>query len=391
MGTFSKKSLFAAFVFVNLVASLVSCNKKNTTSSPEILVGEVGSLTGSEATFGTSTHEGIVMAMDEINAAGGISVAGQPAKKLKLITVDDQSKLDEAATAVTKLITQDRVTAILGEVASSRSLAMAPIAQSNKVPMVSPSSTNPKVTKVGDYIFRVCFIDPFQGAVMAKFAINTLKAKKAAVLRDVKSDYSVGFADFFTENFRKMGGEIVLDVSYSGGDSDFKSQLTSIKSKKPDVILVPGYYREVGLIARQAKEVGLSAPLLGGDGWDSEKLTEIAGDSLSGSFFSNHYSPDTKDERVQKFITEYKRRYKKTPDSLAAMGYDAMLVLADALKRSTSLSNVDLKKALSETKQFPAVTGVISLNSERDAVKSAVVIEVKGKSFVYKETVQPNS
>jgi branched-chain amino acid transport system substrate-binding protein len=252
-----------------------------------ILVGEFSSLTGGTATFGQSTHNAIMMAFDEINASGGVL-----GKKLKVLVEDDQSKPEEAATAVTKLISQDRVVAVLGEVASSRTLAAAPIAQSNKVPLISPSSTNPRVTEVGDYIFRVCFIDPFQGSVMAKFAASTLKLTKVAILRDIKNDYSVGLADVFIERFKEMGGSITSDQSYSEGDTDFSAQLTSIKASNPQAVFVPGYYTEVGLIARQAKSLGLNVPLLGGDGWDSPKLTEIGGPALNGSYFSNHYSVD---------------------------------------------------------------------------------------------------
>ena len=356
-----------------------------TQSGDEILIGEVGSLTGSEATFGTSTRDGVDLAIKQINAAGGIK-----GKKLRVIVMDDQGKPEEAATAVTKLITQDKVTAILGEVASSRSLAMGPIAQSNKVPMVTPSSTNPKVTQVGDYVFRVCFIDPFQGSVMAKFATNTLKVKKAAILRDIKNDYSVGLANFFTETFKKAGGEIVVDQSYSAGDVDFKSQLTSIKGKGPEVIFVPGYYTEVGLIARQARELGIKAPLLGGDGWDSTKLTEIGGAALNGSYFSNHYSPDDQSPTVQQFISEYKNMFGAVPDGLAAMGYDAAMVLADAMKRAPTLSNQDIRDALAATKDYPGVTGKITIDKNRDAVKSAVVIEVKSTGFTFKETIDPS-
>src|SRR3989338_9192051 len=255
---------FLAFIFL---FSFTQCTKKEDKNI--IKIGEYGSLTGSEATFGTSTHNGIMLAIDELNSAGGIA-----GKKIKAITVDDQGKPEEAASAVTKLITSDKVAVILGEVASSRSLAGAPIAQRYKIPMVSPSSTNPKVTQVGNYIFRTCFIDPFQGKVMANFAKNTLKAKKVAILRDVKSDYSVGLAEFFTKTFTDGGGKVVVDLSYTAGDIDFKAQLTTIRSKGVEAIFVPGYYTEVGLIARQAKELGVSVPLLGGDGWDSARLTE---------------------------------------------------------------------------------------------------------------------
>jgi branched-chain amino acid transport system substrate-binding protein len=350
-----------------------------------IKIGEVGSMTGSEATFGISTHQGIELAIKEANAAGGIH-----GRQLQVISLDDQGKPEEAATAVTRLITQDKVTAILGEVASSRSLAMAPIAQQYKIPMVTPSSTNPKVTEVGDYIFRVCFIDPFQGEVMARFALETLKVKKVAILRDVKNDYSVGLANFFTDKIKSAGGEILIDQSYSAGDIDFKSQLTAIRSKKPEVIFVPGYYTEVGLIARQARQLGIKAPLLGGDGWDSPKLTEIGGKALEGSFFSNHYSSEDTSEQVQNFIEKYKKAYNVVPDGLAAMGYDAALVLIDAMKRSSkSLKTEEIRAALSKTADFPGVTGRITIDQKRNAVKSAVVLKVTNSGFKYETTIKP--
>jgi branched-chain amino acid transport system substrate-binding protein len=255
--------------------------------------------------------------------------------------------------------------------------------------MVTPSSTNPKVTELGDYIFRVCFIDPFQGSVMAKFALDTLKAKKVAILRDIKSDYSVGLANFFTETFKKGGGAIVIDQSYSGGDMDFKSQLTSIRAKAPDAIFVPGYYTEVGLIGRQARELGIKVPMMGGDGWDSEKLTEIGGTSLNGSYFSNHYSSENQAPEVQEFIKSYKETYNAVPDALAAMGYDATRVLADAMSRAPSLSPLDVRKELAQTKDFPGVTGKITINSERNAVKPAVVLKVDNGQFKYQATVHP--
>ncbi len=390
---FKKSNLFGAtaFAFAIALSAVSGCKKREapTTAStaptgPEIIVGEVGSMTGSEATFGKSTHQGIVLAFEKINAAGGVK-----GKKFKLITLDDQGKPDEAATAVTKLITQDKIVALLGEVASSRSLAMAPIAQSNKVPMITPSSTNPKVTEQGDYIFRVCFIDPFQGTVMAKFASDTLKIKKVAILRDVKNDYSVGLADYFKSTFEKSGGKIVLDQSYSAGDMDFKSQLTAIRTTKPDAIYIPGYYTEVGLIARQAKELGINVPLLGGDGWDSPKLKEIGGKAIEGSYFSNHYSEEDQSPVVQKFIAEYKARWNSVPSGLAAMGYDAAMVLADAMTRAPDLTNVAIRDALAATKEFQGVTGIITLNEKRDPIKSAVVLKVADGRFKYQTTVNP--
>jgi len=357
----------------------------NPASTQSIRIGEVGSMTGSEATFGLSTHQGIELAINEINSMGGVKQ-----KKLDLITVDDQSKPDEAATAVTKLITQNKVAAILGEVASSRSLAMAGISQDFKIPMITPSSTNPNVTQQGNYIFRVCFIDPFQGEVMAKFALNGLKVKKVAILRDLKSDYSTGLAQFFKASFIQGGGQVVLDESYDAGDIDFKSQLTSIRAKKPEAIFVPGYYTEVGLIARQARELGIKAPLLGGDGWDSPKLNEIGGQAIEDSYFSNHYSSENLTPQVQEFISKFKIRYGVTPDGLAAMGFDAAMVLADAMKRAKSLSAADIRDALSTTQAYPGVTGNITIDLNRNAVKSAVVLKVvKNGYFKYQTTIHP--
>jgi len=268
-------------------------------------------------------------------------------------------------------------------------MAMAPIAQKNGIPMVSPSSTNPKVTEMGDHIFRVCFIDPFQGSVMAKFALDHLKVKKVAILRDVKNDYSVGLANFFTETFKKGGGEIVLDQSYSAGDMDFKAQLTAIRSKKPEAIFIPGYYTDVGLISRQAKSLGLKVPLLGGDGWDSPKLIEIGGKAIEGAYFSSHYSADDTAAQVQTFVQTYQKTYGVIPDSLAAMGYDAMMVLADAMNRAADISPKKIRDELAKTKNFKAVTGIISIDNKRNALKSAVVLQVDGSKFKYKATINP--
>lgn len=381
-----------------LVSALVTgCTKKDDTSAAdgsgsagassasEILIGEYGSFTGNEATFGQSTDKGLKMAIDEQNKAGGIK-----GKQIKLIALDDQGKAEEAAAAATRLITQNKVLALVGEVASSRSLAAAPIAQEHKVPMISPSSTNPKVTEVGDYIFRVCFIDPFQGTVMAKFAFEHLKVKKVAILRDVKSDYSVGLADFFTKKFKELGGEIVADESYQGGEMDFKAQLTQIKSKKPEAIFIPGYYTEVGLIARQAKGLNLSVPLLGGDGWDSSKLYEIGGKDINGSYFSNHYTSESTDPGVVDFIKRFKEKYNgETPDGLAALGYDSGKVLFAAMERASELKPELIKAELAKTKDFPGVTGKITIDAQRNATKPAVIVKVDGNVNRYVTTITP--
>lgn len=384
----SMSSKKLSFLFLALTFASAGCTKKQAADAPAasdvIKVGEVGSMTGTEGTFGVSTHNGIELAIKQINAKGGVK-----GKKLELISMDDQGKPEEAATAVTKLITQNKVAAILGEVASSRSMAMAPIAQQYQIPMISPSSTNPKVTELGDYIFRVCFIDPFQGTVMAKFAAENLKLKKVAILRDVKNDYSVGLADYFAKKFKEMGGTIVADQAYSSGDTDFKTQLTNIKGKGPEALMVPGYYTEVGLIARQAREAGITVPLLGGDGWDSPKLAEIGGKSVEGSYFSNHYSQEDQSAVVQTFVTEYKKAYNAVPDGLAAMGYDAALVLADAMNRAPDLSSASVRTAIAQTVNFPGVTGMITINSDRNAVKPAVVLVVENGQYKYRTTITP--
>jgi branched-chain amino acid transport system substrate-binding protein len=283
------------------------------------------------------------------------------------------------------------VVALLGEVSSSRSLAAAPIAQAAQIPMVSPSSTNPRVTQVGDYIFRVCFTDPFQGAVMAKFASDTLKLKKVAILVDVRNDYSVGLQTFFRQHFKSGGGEIVAEQSYSEGDSDFHAQLTQIKAANPEAIYVPGYYTEVGTIARQARELGITVPLLGGDGWDSPKLWEIGGEALNGCYLSNHYSTDDPSPVVQKFVTEYRKRYNALPDALAALGYDAAKILVDAISRAGSTDGAKMRDALAATKDFQGVTGSITINADRNAVKPAVILKVENGKFTLVETIKPES
>lgn len=368
-----------------------ACTKKSDTAgnqaaADEILIGEFGSMTGSESTFGTNTHNGLLMAIDEVNKAGGIK-----GKKVRVISEDDQGRSDEAVTVVTKLITQKKVSMIIGEVASSRSIAAAPIAQQYKIPMISPSSTNPKVTQIGDFIFRVCFIDPFQGAVMAKFAFNNIQKKKAAIFRDRKSDYSMGLADVFKEEFTKMGGQIDADVTYNGGDVDFRPQLTVIKQGKPDMVFIPGYYTEVGLIALQAKELGLNVPLLGGDGWDSKQLTEIGRDAIVGSYFSTHYSSDADSPVIKNFVKSFKERYNGAiPNALAAMGYDAGKVAADSMIRAKDLTSQSIREAIGATTNFQGVTGIITINAERNAVKPAVVLKVSGPNkYDYVTTVNP--
>lgn len=370
---------------IALVCSAAFFGCRGGSDSNVITIGEFASLTGKEATFGTSSHEGTLLAVEEINAAGGVL-----GKQLKLVTEDNQSKAGESATVVNKLISKDGAVAILGEVASSRSLEAAPVCQSNGIPMISPSSTNPKVTETGNNIFRVCFIDPFQGTVMANFATNTLKAKKVAIFTDVKSDYSKGLAKFFKEGFTKAGGQVVSELDFNGGDKDFKGQLTTIKGAAPDAVFVPGYYTDAALICIQAKEIGLNVPLFGGDGWESDKLIEIGKDAVEGNYFSTHYHPEVGSPKSKAFVDAYKKRFNgKLPDAMAALGYDSAMILADAIKRAGATDGAKVRDALAATKDFDAVTGKITINDKRDAVKSAVIIQVKGGKFAFVETVNP--
>jgi branched-chain amino acid transport system substrate-binding protein len=356
-----------------------------TASAEEIVIGEFGSFTGSEATFGKSTSEGIKMAVDEINAKGGVK-----GKKVRLVSTDTESKNELAPAAIERLITQSKVVAVIGEVASARSLLAAPIAQKYKIPMISPASTNPKVTEVGEFVFRTCFIDPFQGTVMAKFAFENLKLKRVAILRDIKAEYSVGLAQFFKKKFLELGGEIVSEQDYQGGDLDFKAQLTQIRSAKPDAIFIPGYYGDVGMIAKNVRQLGIKAALLGGDGWDSASLTEIGGDAINGGYFSNHYTTESTEPVVQDFIKRFKERTGGSPpDAMSALGYDAARILFEAMERAPDLSGQAIRDEIAKTKDFKGVTGTITIDEKRNASKSAVVVRVDGKVFRYVTTIAP--
>ncbi len=367
-------------------AATGSASTATTAATGDILIGEYGSLTGSQATFGTSTHNGIIMAADEVNAAGGIN-----GRKVKILTEDDQSKSEEAATTVSKLISQNSVVAILGEVASSASIAAGPICQANKVPMITPSSTNPEVTKRGgSYIFRMCFTDDYVGHSMADFVTQKLGIKNAALLTDVKQDYSVYLGKYFEERFTADGGKIIARASYSNGDSDFRAQLTSIKPSNPQIIFVPGYYTDVGQIAQQARDLGISVPLVGGDGWESPKLIEIGGPALEGCYYANHYFYADPTPAVHNFVEKYKQRFGAVPDAFAALSYDAMHVLAEAMKRAKKLDGPTLRDAIAATKGYAGVTGTITLGPDRNPVgKKLIIEEIKNGQLAVKATFEP--
>lgn len=380
-----KRTLIALGLTASILAA-AACQgggPGGTTGGDKVKIGVFMSLTGSTAQFGISSTNGIKMAADEINSAGGIN-----GKQIELLVQDDRSDAQEAATIVTKFVTQDGVHGILGEVASSRTIAAAPIAQNAKVPLLTPSSTNPEVTKKGDYIFRSCFIDPVQGAAMSQFAAKSLGKKRAALMVDRKNDYSTGLEKVINEVFPKLGGQVVITQSYQEGDTDFNGQLTSIKGSNPDVIFIPGYYGDVALIAKQARDKGLNVPLIGGDGWDSAQLYTIGGAAVVGSYFTNHYSPYDTDPKVQKFVQGYQKLYGQIPDALAATAYDAAHIMFDAIKRANSLDGKAVRDALAATKDFPGVTGTVNFNANRDAVKPIMMIRVDdGGKYAIQERV----
>jgi len=368
-----------------LVAALAGLIFAPSLSAQEpIKIGQFASLTGKEASLGQSSNKGTLMAIDDLNAAGG--VLGRP---LLLVTEDTQSKPGETATVVKKLISRDKVIALLGEVASSRSLEAAPIAQAAKVPMISPASTNPKVTETGAYIFRTCFIDPFQGPVMARFAREHLKAKRVALVVSNSSAYSIGLAKFFRESFVANGGTIVLEQKYSEGDKDFKAQLTAIKAAGVDAVFNPGYYNEGALIVRQARDLGLTLPIFGADSWEAEALIQLGGKAMEGAYLCSHYSPEDPSPRVQNFVAAYKKRFGSTPDSNASLGYDSVLVLVDAIRRAGTTERNALREAIATTRDFMAVTGKITIDSERNASKNAVIIQVKNGKFEFVQSMSP--
>ena len=368
-----------AAMAVIVAGAFLACDKGGSTFN----LGGVAPVTGEAATFGLASHNGMDLAVAEWNAKGGVL-----GKQIKLSFADDKGDPAEGATVFTKLIEQDKVSAIVGTVMSKVSLAGAPICQNAKIPMISPTSTNPKVTLVGDYIFRACFIDPFQGTVGAKFAIEELKSKKAACLFDVGNDYTKGLAEFFKAKYTSMGGELTGFEGHATGTTDFKAQLTKILATKPDVLYVSDYYNDVALIAKQARELGFKGPLIGGDGWDSPKLCEVGGPALEGCFFTNHYAADDTRPIIQEFVKKYKEKYNANPDALACLAYDATYLVLDAVKRAGKADGPAIKDALKAT-DMAVVSGQVKFDADRNPVKSAVVIEIKNAKFVYRSTVNP--
>lgn len=381
--------LAALFMIILLMAGVLSgCGSQ----APDgIKIGLLNEMTGGNATFGQSSVNGAKMAIKEANAKGGVL-----GKQIQAIVADNKSEPSESANAMTKLVTQDRVAAVTGIFASSNAIAASSVAEASKVPFLAVGATNPKVTvddkngKVKDYSFRICFIDPFQGTVGANFVLNTLKLKNAVILVDNSSDYSKGLSSFYKAAFTKGGGSILAEEAYLQKDQDFKTVLTKVKALNPEVIYVPGYYEEVGKIVKQARELGITIPVVGGDGWDSPKLVEVGtAAALNNTYFTNHYSVEDTSAASKAFVEAYKKEYGQAPDAMAVLAYDAANVLIDAIKRANSAEAGKIREALAATKEFPAVTGATTLNATHDAVKSAVIIEMKDGKQVYKATVKP--
>ena len=400
----SRDALRAALAVVLLLApGSWGCGGSST---EELVIGEYGSLTGGDATFGQSTKAGVEIALDELMTRSKGKIGGMT---VRVVVEDDQGRPEEAASVVQKLINQDRVLAVIGEVASSRSLAGGPICQQNGLPMISPSSTNPGITQIGDFIFRMCYLDDFQGQVMARFTVQNLGLKRVAMLKDVKNDYSVALAQFFTEEFVKLGGTVLIEQSYQSGDADFRAPLTAIKARRPEAIIVPGYYTEAGLIGRQARELGLAMPIVGGDGWESEKLLEIGGEAMNGCYYANHWSLDQPKPRLQAFLAAYRAKFKGDPDAIGGLACDAANVLFRCMEKlaaedpatfaglGSSKAGTEVRRTatrklrdlIAATANYEGATGTITLDENRNPKKPMVMIAVKDGKKVFENLIAP--
>jgi branched-chain amino acid transport system substrate-binding protein len=375
------------FSYLLLIVA-VACGRnreaQTAAAASDIPIGVYAALSGSEAAFGQATVQGVRLAAEEINNSGGVL-----GKKIRLIVEDDAGRAEEAASVVTKLITRDSVIGVIGENSSNQSLAGAPICQAAKVPMISPSSTNPNVTKKGDYIFRVCFTDPYQGKALATFVRNNLKLTTAAILKDNKNDYSVGLAEFFGKSFVPLGGKIIAEQSYSGGDTEFRPQLTAIKAANPQVVFIPGFYTDVGQIAIQARDLGITGPMVGGDGWDSPTVITIGGKAVDGCYFSDHYFKGEPRPAVQRFVGEIRKRYGRDPDANAALGYDALYIFANAARKAGSLDRKSIRDQIAATRNYQGVSGVITMGPDRDPIKPVAMIKIEGETTKFAGWITP--
>ncbi|MEI7799049.1 MAG: ABC transporter substrate-binding protein [Opitutaceae bacterium] len=367
-----------------LLGSLLLTLAASAANNP-IKIGQYGAFSGKEADFGLAARKGVILAVEEANASGG--VLGRP---IELLLEDNQSKPGESATIAKKFVARDKVVAVLGGNTSSNSLEAAPIYQNAKIPMIAITSTNPRVTEMGDYIFRVCFIDPFQGAVLAKFAYGTLGLRRVAVLTSINNAYSVGLSKVFCERFTAAGGVIVAEPKHNEGDKDFRAQLTTAKAAGAEGILHSGNYAEGALICKQARALGFTGALFGGDAWEGPELIALGGTAVEGAYYSTHASAETPTPAMQNFVTHYQARWNgETPNATTALGYEAASLLFDALRRAGTTNNVALRAALAATKNFPSVTGSITIDAKRNASKAAMIIVVRQGQFKFVEAVQP--
>lgn len=376
----------AAMVFATVMSGCGG-EKKQEAAGDTIKVGASFELTGNVANYGKSTLSGLKMAMDEVNAKGGIN-----GKKITVIESDNKSEPSESGNSVTKLVTQDKVVAVVGPATSGCVAAASPITTANKIPQIAPCATAPSITvengKVKDFMFRACFIDPFQGQVMAEFANKTLGVKNVAVLFDSSSDYSKGLAEVFQKTLESKGGKVVVKEAFLAKDVDFKATLTKIKAANPEAIYVPGYYEEVSKIIKQAREIGLNVPMLGCDGWESPKLAEIAGAAaLKDCYYVSAFNAKDTDQSVQAFIKAYKEKYQKDPDIFAMQGYNAGLVLVDALKRAGSTDGTALAKAIAATKDLPVASGKLTFDANHNPIMSALIISLDNGVPTLKEKI----
>ncbi|EPD50840.1 ABC transporter substrate-binding protein [Paenisporosarcina sp. FSL H8-0542] len=382
-----------AVVSTLLAGILTGCGAEGggSANGDTIKIGANLELSGGVASFGSSISKGIDLAVEEINKAGGVD-----GKEIEIIKVDNKSEGSEATSGAIRLTSKDKVTAIIGAATSGNTVAQAQIANKNKTILLTPSGTSPNVTvnedgSVNEFAFRTSFIDPFQGTVAANFAANELKIKNVAIFSDSSSDYAKGLAKSFKETFGEAGGKIVAEEAYVAKDTDFRSTLTRIKSAKPDFIFIPGYYEEVGLIVKQAREMGIDVPLMGADGWDSPKLVELAGaEALNNTFITNHYSSEDPDEKIQKFVKSFSDKYDgASPDAFNALGYDSVYLLADAIERAGDLDTTKIKDELAATKDLSLVTGNVTIDEQHNPIKSATILEYKDGKQVFNTKVNP--
>lgn len=382
------KRFFTLILISNLLLFVPACKQNQgsaeyqSASSKLIKIGLSLPLVGPEASYGRDLLQGVQLAVAEIETQGGVL-----GRRIQLIVKDNQSKSGENSVIIRELINRDHVSALIGEGVSGRSFEAAPIAQKNQIPTIFAGATNIKVTKMGNFIFRMCFTDIYQGKVLAKFA-RSLGLQKIAIILDNSTDYSIGLAQSFAQDFVAQGGKIVAQQYYSGSDKDFSAQLTALKAARPDAIFLPAYYTEASSIITQARQIGLEVPFLGGDGWGSPEFLKMGAQAIEGAYFTNHFSSENQAAVVQNFVKEYKQKYGELPSAFAALGYDSVKLLAHAIQQAGTVDPIQVRNALAATQNFPAVTGMITFDEDRNPTKAAIIIKVQNGKFTYLKSVE---